>query len=119
MNVSPDGRKQVDRLVGLRIREERIKRGMSQAEFARHLGVTYQQAHKYEKGVNATSVSRLLQIASVLSVDITELLPEKDEPRPATPLARADLELARNFRRVTSPRCRLAISQLVRAIAVE
>jgi DNA-binding XRE family transcriptional regulator len=39
-----------DRHVGARIRERRIMLGLTQHEMAELIGVTYQQAHKYEKG---------------------------------------------------------------------
>jgi len=35
------------------------------------IGVTYQQAHKYEHGVNRVSAGRLFEIASVLRAPIT------------------------------------------------
>ena len=42
----------VDRAVGARMRERRILLGLTQEQMARSIGVTYQQAHKYEKGFN-------------------------------------------------------------------
>ena len=42
----------VDRYVGARIRERRILLGLTQQQMADLIGVTYQQAHKYEKGIN-------------------------------------------------------------------
>jgi DNA-binding XRE family transcriptional regulator len=40
----------VDRRVGARMRERRIMLGLTQQQMADLIGVTYQQAHKYEKG---------------------------------------------------------------------
>ena len=42
----------VDRYVGMRMRERRIMLGLTQQQMAELIGVTYQQAHKYEKGIN-------------------------------------------------------------------
>ena len=42
----------VDRHVGARLRELRVAAGLSQQVLADLIGVTYQQAHKYETGVN-------------------------------------------------------------------
>ncbi len=42
----------VDRHVGARMRERRIMLGLTQSQLAELIGVTYQQAHKYEKGIN-------------------------------------------------------------------
>ena len=39
---------EVDRYVGARIRERRIILGLTQQQMADLIGVTYQQAHKYE-----------------------------------------------------------------------
>jgi len=57
-----------DRHVGARIRERRIVLGLSQHQMADLIGVTYQQAHKYESGINRVSAGRLFEIARVLKV---------------------------------------------------
>jgi len=49
----------VDRFVGGRIRERRVMLGLSQQQMANLIGVTYQQAHKYERGINRVSAGRL------------------------------------------------------------
>ena len=48
-----------DRYVGARMRERRIMLGLTQQELAELIGVTYQQAHKYEKGINRIAAGRL------------------------------------------------------------
>ena len=60
----------IDRYIGLRIRERRIMLGLTQQQLAELIGVTYQQEHKYEKGINRITAGRLADIARVLSVDI-------------------------------------------------
>jgi transcriptional regulator with XRE-family HTH domain len=57
----------IDRHVGERVRERRIMLGLSQHQFAELIGVTFQQAHKYEKGMAA---GRLYKAAQVLGVDV-------------------------------------------------
>ena len=49
----------VDRHVGARVRERRIMLGFTQQQLADLIGVTYQQAHKYERGINRVSAGRL------------------------------------------------------------
>src|ERR1043166_315195 len=49
----------VDRHVGARVRERRIMLGLTQQQLADLIGVTYQQAHKYERGINRVSAGRL------------------------------------------------------------
>ena len=61
---------EVDHHVGRRIRERRKALGMSQETLADALGISYQQAQKYEVGINRVAASRLWNIAKALEVDI-------------------------------------------------
>ncbi|SRR5579885_1417803 len=111
----------IDRHVGARIRERRILLGLTQQQLAELIGVTYQQAHKYERGVNRVSAGRLFQIARVLSVSMSYFYEGagEDEPRPVNPRERMVLEIARNFTGITNERHQEALSQLARALAKE
>jgi transcriptional regulator with XRE-family HTH domain len=73
--------------------------GLTQQEVAKQLGITYQQAHKYETGVNRISAGRLHQIAEALDVEVSYFFRNLETPRPveASGRQRAMLELARNF----------------------
>jgi transcriptional regulator with XRE-family HTH domain len=110
----------VDRHVGARIRERRIMLGLTQQQLADLIGVTYQQAHKYERGINRVSAGRLFEIARVLSVPIGyfyEGLNAESEPKTASPRERMMLELARNFSEIRNERHQEAFSQLARALS--
>jgi transcriptional regulator with XRE-family HTH domain len=89
----------VDRHVGARVRERRIMLGLTQQQLAELIGVTYQQAHKYEKGINRMAASRLYKVAQVLGADVSyffEGLQGGGTP-PLRPQQRLLLELAKNF----------------------
>jgi transcriptional regulator with XRE-family HTH domain len=109
----------IDHHVGARIRERRILLGLTQQQLAEVIGVTYQQAHKYERGVNRVSAGRLFQIANVLSVPMSYFYDGigDEEPRSATPRERMVLEIARNFTGISNERHQEALSQLARALA--
>jgi transcriptional regulator with XRE-family HTH domain len=105
--------------VGQRIRQRRIMLGMTQQQLAREVGITYQQAHKYESGINRVSAGRLYQIAQVLQVDpnyFYENLRE-ESPRPLNPRERISLDLARSFAKIRSDRRQEAVAHLVRSLA--
>ncbi len=51
--------KRVDKHVGKRIRERRVKMGLTQQGLAEALEITYQQLQKYETGANRVSAGRL------------------------------------------------------------
>src|SRR3954451_6381309 len=52
----PGAMQDVDRHVARRIRERRLELGLTQQQLAELVGVTSQQAHKYEKGDNRVAV---------------------------------------------------------------
>ncbi|MGN7618825.1 MAG: helix-turn-helix domain-containing protein [Ehrlichia sp.] len=64
----------VDECVGKEIKRQRIMRGMSQNQLANKLGITFQQVQKYEKGTNRIVISRLYQLASVLNVEVRDIM---------------------------------------------
>ena len=113
---------ETDRYVGGRIRERRIMLGLSQQQMADMIGVSYQQTHKYERGINRISAGRLFEIARVLKVPVSyffEGLGDRPEGGTLTGRQRMCLELARNFARITNERHQEALSRLARSLARE
>jgi transcriptional regulator with XRE-family HTH domain len=109
----------VDRYIGARIRARRIRLGLTQQQIAELIGVTYQQAHKYEKGINRVAAGRLYSIAQALGVEISyfyEGLQTPDRFVPS-PQQRMLLDLARNYVNIPVPEHREAIVALARALA--
>lgn len=124
----------IDKHVGARVRMRRMMVGMSQEKLGEHLGITFQQIQKYEKGTNRIGASRLQQISIVLGVPVAFFFegapsvgPEVDgmaeSQSPAYVadfLATSDgLTLTRNFMRIPDPKVRRRIVDLVIAIAGE
>ncbi len=111
----------IDRHVGARVRERRIMLGFTQQQLADLIGVTYQQAHKYERGINRVSAGRLYEISQVLSVPISYFFDglQGDNMRPISSRERMCLELARNFAQIPNERHQEALSQLARVLAAE
>jgi transcriptional regulator with XRE-family HTH domain len=112
----------VDSYVGGRIRERRVMLGLSQQQMANLIGVTYQQAHKYERGINRISAGRLFEIARVLRVPVSYFFEGLDGSATEDDLSvrqRMCLELARNFTQIPNERHREALSQLARVLAAK
>jgi len=113
----------VDRYVSLRIRQRRIMLGLTQQQMAELIGVTYQQAHKYETGINRISAGRLYQIARALGVEISYFFEDVDPAGGATrnqelmPQQRMLLELARNFAAIKSRKHQEALCHLARVLS--
>lgn len=109
-----------DRHVGNRIRERRVMLGLSQQQMAEMIGVTYQQAHKYERGINRISAGRLFEIAQVLSVPVGHFfdgLGNGDGGNELQGRQRMCLEVARNFSQINNKHHQEALSHLARALA--
>ena len=108
-----------DRYVGARMRERRVMLGLTQQQMAELIGVTYQQAHKYEKGVNRIPAGRLCRIAQALGVEVGYFFDGMDNERAfkPTPQQRLLLELARSFVSLPSRKHQEAICSLARALA--
>jgi transcriptional regulator with XRE-family HTH domain len=59
--------------VGERVRMYRVKARISQTALGEHLGITFQQVQKYERGVNRIGASRLQQISEMLNIPVGAL----------------------------------------------
>src|SRR3954453_20594887 len=113
----PGAMQDVDHHVARRIRERRIMLGLTQQQVAELVGVTYQQAHKYEKGDNRVSAGRLFAIVQALGVEPAHFfdgLATKPAPEPRE---RRMPKLARGLLTLPSRRLQEAIAGLARAIA--
>jgi transcriptional regulator with XRE-family HTH domain len=109
----------VDRYVGARIRERRILLGLTQQQMAELIGVTYQQAYKYEKGINRVAAGRLYEVARALGVELGYFYEgiQSGGGLVPSPSQRMLLDLARNFLNIPDPKHREAVAKLARALA--
>jgi transcriptional regulator with XRE-family HTH domain len=89
----------VDRHIGARLRQRRLELGLSPRRLAELVGVSYQQAYKYEAGVNRISAGRLHVTARALGVELGYFFEGLEAGRPSRPTARQRqvLELADTF----------------------
>ena len=125
----------VDIHVGKQLRFRRSMMGMSQAELAAGVGLSFQAVQKYERGENRISASKLYRIAALLKTDVTYFFDGLPDPvEAAAPDGRgaaADrtvrtflqtaegLQLAELFPRIAPGRVRRQIVDLVRVMAEE
>jgi len=123
----------IDIHVGGRIRLRRNMLGMSQEKLGEHLGITFQQIQKYEKGTNRVGASRLQAIASILEVPVSfffedapggtgsEGFSEENQTSYVVDFLSSTegLQLNRAFVRISDPKVRRKIIDLVRTLANE
>ena len=123
----------IDIEIGSRVRMRRISVGMSQEKLGDMLGLTFQQVQKYEKGANRISVSRLVDIAKILGVDIhfffdgvksgkldAGFAEEESPPYISEMMSTPEgLQLIRTFTGIKNPKVRKSIVQLVAALSAQ
>ncbi len=78
LTITFDTEKQLN--IGSRIKEFRIKRGLSQAELAKLVGVTPSTISQVEANIIYPSLPALLKMVEVLSVNIGSLFQQAPEP---------------------------------------
>ena len=95
--------------------------GLSQHELALHIGVTYQQLHKYEAAINRISAAKLFRCAQALGAPVdfffAGLFEDRTESTPEAPRQRLALELSRNFNEIVKPQHQQALAELARVLA--
>lgn len=127
----------VDIHVGRRLRLKRTFLGMSQEAVGKHIGVTFQQIQKYERGINRMGASRLYDFARALSVPVSYFFDGygdyvSDDPHAlaaaehAAPAYEHDainnretLEVMRAYSRIKNPAVRKRIVELIKVMAAE
>lgn len=121
--------------VGSRIRLRRNMLGISQERLGESLGITFQQIQKYEKGTNRVGASRLQAIASILGVPVAFFFEDAPGQDAGEPRGLAEdtsttyvvdflnstegLQLNRAFVRISDPKVRRKIVDLVKVLAAE
>lgn len=118
--VTPD---QVDVAVGERIRALRRRKGVTQADLAEAVGVTFQQIQKYERGANRVSASMLARIARALQTSVSELFgeaPAGPEQQAAEVLLREPgaLDLLQAYRRLPDGPQRAKLVAFVESLTI-
>jgi transcriptional regulator with XRE-family HTH domain len=113
----------IDDAVGARVRQFRLRKGLSQTTLADALGITFQQVQKYEKGTNAIATARLPMLCDVLGIAPNDLYGDLFKRRrgnnlPAPQLDTVTVKAAIMMDRI-SPRVRSSIFKLIADLAGE
>jgi transcriptional regulator with XRE-family HTH domain len=109
--------------------------GLSQEKLGDALGLTFQQVQKYERGANRIGASRLYQLTRILDVPVGFFFEDMEEPEAGTPQGiaiglaegagkfdhdpmakRETLELVRAYYKITDPKVRRRVFELVKAL---
>lgn len=114
--------------VGERVRMYRVRAGISQTALGQHLGITFQQVQKYERGVNRIGASRLQKISELLKIPVSSLfddLPGSERINTNNPLnefveflgTTLGQRLVRGFMKIGDKNVRTHLVRLIEGIA--
>lgn len=108
--------RQIDREVGLRVRELRVANGLTRQQLADELDVSMQQLEKYESGKNRMSPGRLYAIAIELKHPISYFFNEPISEY-VSEGKKVAIEVSRNFMKIKNPMNQHAVNVLVKTLA--
>ena len=117
--VGEFGPRPVDVHVGGRVKARRTLIGMSRLELGKHLGLSFKQIQKYEKGMNRIGASRLWVISLVLGRPISwffEGIAERKRKGDDILSKRETLQLVRYFS-ACGPDFRKHLAAMINAVA--
>ena len=117
--VGEFGPRPVDVHVGGRVKARRTLIGMSQEELGEHVGLTFQQIQKYEKGMNRIAASRLWQFSLILGQPISwffEGIGERKRKRDDLVAKRETLKFVRYFS-ACDPDVQKHLAAMINAVA--
>lgn len=129
----------IDTHVGKKLRQRRTILGLSQDAVGTAIGVTFQQIQKYERGVNRIGSSRLYEFSKILAVPVSYFFEDMENSANSAPAhatasgvaedgqpfehekmySRETLEMMRAYYRITDPRVRKRVFELVKSLADE
>lgn len=112
----------VDIAVGGRIKEHRIRKGLSQEELGSKVGVSFQQIQKYEKGLNRLGASRVVQLCEALDIPISAAFEGIETVKDATKENLINTEaakVAREWLNIPSPELRASVRNLMKHMGPE
>jgi transcriptional regulator with XRE-family HTH domain len=121
----------IDKIVGYRLKEERILKGRSQKDVGTAVGVTLQQIQKYEAAVNRASFSMLVNLCYELGIDVREFLVSvidvfeasetansaRDQKIVDEAKAKATLSLVKSFKRIKNNEMRALVLEVIKSTA--
>jgi len=110
----------VEAQFGARLRVARELAKMSQSDLGTHLGVTFQQIQKFEKGTNRISASRIVKISEILDIDVRYLLGIQVDSQPdMLPLSRNEIKLLAAIRKIENKDALAKTTDLLASIALQ
>lgn len=112
----------MDKHIGSRLRLCRTSHGLSLQQIGKRVGITYQQAHKYERGQSRLPACLLHEFAATMGMEPSWFFEGFGEAGAADGLSshqRLCLEVSRSFAAIGNDKVVEALAHMVRILAIE
>ena len=110
-----------DRRIGKRLKARRIALGVTQADLAEVIGVTFQNLQHQESGKNRISASNLAKLAKRLSVSVAYFISDDDNPDTDDGIkflgSREGASIVRAMAKIDDKRLKKTIAELITRLA--
>lgn len=109
----------IDQIIGEKIRSQRLTRGMTQKALGAKLGISFQQVQKYESGANKLTVDRLHHLSILFAVTLDYWV-QGGEGGCAAPryTERRTLQLVNYFHRIESETIKSLLFAFTKTLAM-
>ncbi|MGR1583463.1 helix-turn-helix domain-containing protein [Thalassobius sp. S69A] len=108
----------IDTHVGIRLKNLRVLRGLTQTDVAKGLGISFQQVQKYELGRNRISASKLFDISRILDVPPAYFFEDLTDDTPSGPVIDPETaRIASAVAKITDERLKTQIRAFIDAVA--
>ncbi len=109
----------IDNIIGQRIGQLRVAKGMTRQKLAELLGITHQQLQKYERGINRITASRLLEVSKNLETSVNYFYEGLEDEIPPEKMERQRLcvEVMQDFISIPGSEQQEAVRNLMKTLA--
>jgi transcriptional regulator with XRE-family HTH domain len=109
----------IDNIIGQRIGQLRVAKGMTRQKLAELLGITHQQLQKYERGINRITASRLLEVSKNLETPVNYFYEGLEDEIPPEKMERQRLcvEVMQDFISIPGSEQQEAVRNLMKTLA--
>jgi len=111
--------RETNRSIGSQIKHYRLLSGVSQKDLANKLKLSYQQLHKYEKGQDRISASKLLTIAEILGVGISYFYKKKASRKGASDkeVSAKDMRILHDYISIKDINIKKVLSEVIKVVS--
>jgi transcriptional regulator with XRE-family HTH domain len=106
----------VDKVIGLNIRRNRIDAGITQVEVAEALGMSYQMIQRYEQGKARVPAEKIVSLSIALAADVASFFDGVDTNVAPLKTTKEAIKVRDEVSKIEDPRQLRAILELVRSM---